>query len=237
MIVFKRCALCILCLAVTLTVVCFYKCAEPISVLSKNSDTRPTIILDAGHGGFDGGASAEDGTLEKDLNLQIARRLKHFLLQGGFCVIMVRDDDRSVEDDPDQSIAKRKVSDMKRRLDLIRSHPEAMFVSIHLNKYTSASPRGAQVFYSDNAHASELLAECIQDSFKAMLQPDNNRATKAAGKDIFLLHNANIPAVIVECGFLSNAEELALLKTKEYQTKSALAIYRGILEYYVKQEK
>ena len=236
MILFKRFMVCALCVAVTLTSVYFFKSAEQISVMSENSDIRPTIIIDAGHGGFDGGALAEDGTLEKDLNLKIAKRLKHLLLQGGFYVIMIRNDDVSVEDDPEQSIAKRKVSDMKRRLEIIKSHPNAIFVSIHLNKYTTASPRGAQVFYSVNVQNSSVLADKIQSSFKALLQPENNRSTKAAGKEIFLLYNATIPAVIVECGFLSNCDELSLLKNEEYQTKSAIAIYCGILEYFMHQE-
>ena len=189
-------------------------------------------MLNSAHGGFDGGAQAADGTLEKDINLLIAKKLEKMLRLGGYDVIMIRDTDMSIEDDDTESISKRKVSDMKRRLEIINSNPDAIFVSVHLNKFSTSSARGAQVFYSPNNEHSLSLANCLQESFKAYIQNDNDREVKKADRSIFLLKNAKIPAVIVECGFLSNYDELNLLKTDEYQTKTALCVYCGILKYY-----
>ena len=194
------------------------------------------IIIDAGHGGFDGGAVASDGTLEKDINLKIAHKLRELLKLGGFYVIMTREDDSGIEQDANDTIANRKKSDMRRRLNIINENPDAMFLSIHLNKFPSESARGSQVFYSKNNSLSQSLAENVQNSIKSKLQPDNDRLIKKADNTIFLLKNSNIPSVIVECGFLSNDEELLLLKDNDYQSKIAFSIYCGVLDYF-KQEK
>lgn len=200
---------------------------------SANSySTARTIIIDAGHGGYDGGAQASDGTQEKNINLAIAKKLQEYLSLGGFNVILTRDKDEGIEDDSSKSIAKRKVSDMKKRLQIINENKDAVFVSIHLNKFTTSSPKGTQVFYSPNNEKSFELATEIQKSVVAKLQPDNERQVKKGDKSIYLLKNATIPAVIVECGFLSNSDELKLLKNAEYQSKMAFSIYCGILEYY-----
>ncbi len=193
---------------------------------------QKTVILDAGHGGFDGGAVANDGTLEKDINLEITLKLKQYFLQGGFNVITIRETDTGIEDDPNLSIAKRKVSDMKKRLNIINSNQNATYISIHLNKFTTSAPKGAQVFYSKNLNESKSLAECLQYRISMQLQTDNKRVVKPADKSIYLLNNAQIPAVIVECGFLSNSSDLKNLKSEEYQNKLAFSIYSGFLDYY-----
>ena len=195
------------------------------------NNNRTKIIIDAGHGGFDGGAQADDGTLEKDINLPIAKKLKIFLELGGYDVIMIRDTDTSVETDADGNISERKVSDMKHRLEVINSNPDALFVSIHLNKFSTSSAKGAQVFYSPNNQRSLLLAKSVQKAFTKYLQQDNEREVKKAGKSIYLLKNAPIPAIIVECGFLSNQVDLNNLKNDVYQTKTAFTVYCGIVEY------
>lgn len=200
--------------------------------VSNLADQTKTIIIDAGHGGFDGGAQAEDGTQEKDINLLIANNLQNFLKLGGFDVIMTRTSDEGIEDDNTDTIAHRKVSDMKKRLKIINQNPDAIFVSIHLNKFTTSSAKGAQVFYSPNTIESKTLAECIQKSTVSLIQPENERIAKKGDKTIYLLKNSSIPSVIVECGFLSNKEDLTLLKDKEYQLKMAFSIYCGILEYF-----
>lgn len=194
------------------------------------------IIIDAGHGGFDGGAVAPDGTLEKDINLNISMKLKELCKLGGFQVIMTREDDTGTEKDDTDTIANRKKSDMRRRLNIINENPDALFLSIHLNKFSSSAAKGSQVFYSKNNTYSQLLAESIQKRVVTLLQPDNNRLVKKADNTIFLLKNSTIPSVIVECGFLSNDDELILLKDSEYQSKMAFSIYCGILDYF-KQEK
>lgn len=193
---------------------------------------RLKIIIDAGHGGFDGGASAEDGTLEKDINLVIANNLKYLCELGGFEVIMTRSGDTGTEADESDSIANRKKSDMKRRLAVIEENPDAVFVSIHLNKFTTSTASGAQVFYSKNNPESETLANSVQKSIVDLIQNDNSRTIKQADNSIFLLKKSNIPSIIIECGFLSNYVELALLKNPDYQDKIAFAIYCGLLEYY-----
>lgn len=193
-------------------------------------------MANSAHGGFDGGAVALDGTLEKDINLKIACKLKKLCSMGGFQVIMTREDDKGIEQDETDSISNRKKSDMYRRLNIINENPDALFLSIHLNKFPSSSAKGSQVFYSRNNPLSLNLAENIQKSIISRLQPDNNRLVKKADNTIFLLKKSNIPSVIVECGFLSNKEELSLVQDTEYQAKIAFSIYCGILDYY-KQEK
>ena len=190
-----------------------------------------TIIIDAGHGGFDGGAVANDGTPEKDINLQIAIKLSEFLKLHGYEVVMTRTEDTGTESDSSASIAERKKSDMKERLRIINENEDAIFVSIHLNKFTTSSAVGAQVFYSTNHPDSKVLGQAVQQTVKVLLQPDNERTIKKGTKSTYLLYNAKIPAVIVECGFLSNSRELELLKTEEYQSKMAFAIFCGITNY------
>lgn len=190
-----------------------------------------TVILDAGHGGFDGGAVAIDGTVEKDINLNISLTLESLLKQNGFCVIMTRSRDVSTEDTESPQIASKKKSDLRNRLNLMKDYPEAVFVSIHLNKFTTSSASGSQVFYSDDER-SELLGEYIQRSIVSLIQHDNMRVNKKATSSTYLLYNATVPAVLVECGFLSNREELEKLKQKDYQNKIAFSIYCGIMEYF-----
>ncbi len=192
----------------------------------------PTIVIDAGHGGFDGGAVAVDGTLEKDINLSIALNLKNMFRLGGYNVVMIRETDDSIEDNVNDSIAKRKLSDMKKRLEMLNSYDNSMFISIHQNKFTTSSANGAQVFYSINNQESKTIAESIQNSFSTRLQKNNKRIIKKGNKNIYLLHNALNPAVIVECGFISNSEELAKLKTEEYRKMCAFTVYCGVLDYF-----
>ena len=206
------------------------KNTKSVTASADVTDKR-TIIIDAGHGGFDGGAVADDGTTEKDINLSISLTLYKFLKQNGFCVIMTRMDDTSTEDTGEAKISSKKKSDLNNRLKLMNDYPESVFVSIHLNKFTTSAASGSQVFYSDSEKAKEL-GEYIQKSIVNLIEPDNLRVNKKAGSSTFLLYNATVPAVIVECGFLSNKQELLLLKTKDYQDKLAFCIYCGIAEYF-----
>lgn len=198
---------------------------------STENETPKTVIVDAGHGGFDGGAVADDGTPEKDINLSISLKLAALLRFHGYDVILTRSTDTGTETDSSQSIAIRKKSDMGERLKIINENPDAIFVSIHLNKFTSSSAVGSQVFYSPNNPLSEALGLSLQKTVKTLLQPENERTIKKGTKSTYLLYKAKIPAVIVECGFLSNKKELALLKNDEYQSKMAFAVLCGILNY------
>lgn len=228
---FKKTVLVVLCL-VLIGCGCIPSEREDSVNVSSLPQNIKTVIIDAGHGGFDGGASAADGTEEKNINLYIALKLKRLMTLGGFEVIMTRETDNGIEVDPTDTISNRKVSDMKKRLEIINSNPNAIFVSIHLNKFTTSSVNGAQVFYSPNNENSFSLAEKLQKAIVSRLQPTNERVVKKGDKSIYLLKNAQIPSVIVECGFLSNAKELEQLKKDEYQSKLAFCIYCGILDYY-----
>lgn len=191
-----------------------------------------TIILDAGHGGFDGGAVASDGTVEKDINLNVTKHLYSLLGLNDFNVIMTRTTDTGTEDDSSLPIQSRKISDIHNRLKLINSYDNSIFVSIHLNKFTTSTANGAQVFYSKNHPNSKFLGDKIQKSIVSLIQNNNNRVIKQGTKSTYLLHNAKIPAVIVECGFISNKQELERLKKPEYQKQMAYSVYCGILNYY-----
>ena len=222
----------VLCLAILSTAVA--KGYEYITVGGTVTE-RQTIIIDAGHGGFDGGAVAADGTVEKDINLKIALTLKDFLKQSGFRVIMTRESDVSTDDVETNKIATRKKSDLKNRLGLMKDNPNAVFVSIHLNKFTTSAANGSQVFYSAEHVESKVLGDCIQKSIVQLLQPENTRVNKQATSSTYLLYNATVPAVLVECGFLSNSAELKRLKDEEYQKKMAFSIFCGIVDFYSKE--
>ncbi len=203
---------------------------------SKNStDNQPIIIIDAGHGGFDGGAVAEDGTIEKDINLTISKHLQEYLTFFGFKTIMTRENDTSIEDDGLQTIRERKSSDLHNRMKIMKETENALFISIHQNKYSIEKYSGTQVFYSPKTkEESSLLAQSIQDTVINTLQKDNTRQIKECGTSVFLMYNAVKPAVLVECGFLSNYEETRLLNTPEYQKKIAFCIAMGIQNYICK---
>ncbi len=193
--------------------------------------TQKTIIVDAGHGGEDGGAIGLDGTVEKNINLDIALKLEKLLKFYGFNVIMTRTQDVMTCDDGLDSLRKRKVSDIHNRFDLIQKNPDAIFISVHQNKFEDSSQHGTQVFYSANNEESKLLAEAIQASIVSSLQPKNDRVVKKSGSGIYLLYHAEIPAVLVECGFISNSDELKKLKDDSYRMKLAILIADGLIKY------
>ena len=202
----------------------------------KTAQKLPTIIVDAGHGGADGGAVANDGTAEKVINLQIAKKVESLCRLFGYDVIMTRQDDDAVCDEGLSTLRQKKVSDIKNRFKLMQDNPDALFVSIHQNKYSDSSQSGTQVFYSPNNSSSMFLAECIQNSISSSLQPDNRRMTKKCGSSVYLLYHARSTAVMVECGFVSNDGELKKLKNEDYQKQMALAIVSGINDYISNEE-
>lgn len=191
---------------------------------------KPVIIIDSGHGGFDGGATA-NGILEKDINLIIGNKTNLLASLLGYQVIMTRTTDTDIADQTVYPARNDKTSDMYHRLALLTT-PNALAVSIHLNKYQQSHVNGAQVFYAPFQQDSSIFAQCIQNSFVNLLQPNNTRETKPATDDLYLLYqNKTNPAVIVECGFISNPEEAELLKTDSYQTKIALTLCHSFLAY------
>ncbi|HAX83479.1 MAG TPA: cell wall hydrolase [Ruminococcaceae bacterium] len=193
--------------------------------------TQKTIIVDAGHGGDDGGAVGINGTVEKDINLDIALKLEKILKFYGFKVIMTRTEDVMTCDDGLDSMRKRKVSDIHNRFELMQKNPDALFVSIHQNKFEDSAQHGTQVFYSGNNEESKVLAQAIQDSIVSSLQKDNSRVVKKSGSGIYLLYHAKNPAVLVECGFISNPTEVKNLKDEKYRMKLAILIADGLIKY------
>jgi len=215
-------------------------------VASKNSNytrvstdskgTRATVIIDAGHGGKDGGTSASDGTLEKDINLSIALKLSDMLNFAGFNVVMTRETDDSIHSSEAKTIRQQKVSDIRNRMKIIEETDNAFFVSIHQNHFGSSRYHGTQVFYSKNNPESETFAKSIQKSVVSLIQPENTRSVKRTGTEIYLLYHAQVPAVMVECGFLSNAEDTRKLKSDEYQGQMAFSIFCGIFDSFTKTQ-
>lgn len=193
---------------------------------------QPSVIVDAGHGGFDGGAEGTGGTKEKNINLAISLKLRDMLSTMGVNVIMIRDSDLSVEDDGFNTIRKKKVSDIHNRLKIMEDNPSAIVVSIHQNKFTQSQYWGAQVFYGvKQKEQGAALAQIIQENICNYLQPENKRKIKEGYKSIYLLQNAPNIMVMVECGFLSNGDELRKLTDPDYQGKLAVVIAASVLEF------
>ena len=209
----------------------FYDLGKNVSGENPKS-SLPVIIIDAGHGGFDGGAVAADGTVEKDINLKISLYLQEYLDVFGFETLLTRDNDNSLEDAGLETIKKKKTSDIHNRMKIMEDTDNALFISIHQNHYPVEKYSGMQVFYSPEfSEKSSLLAQSIQETVTEILQPDNNRLIKQCGTSVYLMYNAVKPAVLVECGFLSNVIETQKLKTDVYQKELAFCIALGVQKY------
>ena len=201
-----------------------------------NDNKYPLIIIDAGHGGEDGGAVASDGTLEKDLNLEISLKLNDVLSILGYKTKLIRDYDTDLHTSGN-TIRERKVSDIHNRFEIMNNGGNCLYISIHQNKFNEEYVNGAQIFYSPNDSESKELAHLIQKSISCQLQKGNNRIIKKSGTDIFLLYNATKPTVMVECGFISNAFDLNNLKNSNYQNEMAFSIAMGIINYNISEDK
>lgn len=204
-----------------------------VSSTSGAASVYTTVVLDAGHGGFDGGASTADGVPEKNINLPITLDLDDFLKFFGYHTVLVRSSDESVEDSGLQTIRQRKASDLHNRMKMMENTPtDSLFVSVHQNFFTDSFYSGAQVFYSPTfSEESSALADCIQSSIVQNIEPDNTRQIKKCGTSVFLIYNAVRPAVLVECGFLSNKAEAERLQNPAYQCQTAFCIAMGIVDY------
>ena len=190
----------------------------------------PTIVIDAGHGGEDGGTSGV-GVTEKDLNLSIANDLADMLRAAGFDVVMTREDDRLLYDPTSDYKGRKKQLDLAERLRIGESFDDAIFISIHMNAFPDPKYRGLQVYFSPNDPNSQALAQSIQSSVCELLQLDNKRTIKEATSRIFILNQIRKPAVLVECAFLSNPEECLLIATPDYRKKLTFCIFSGICEF------
>ncbi|MCM1175565.1 MAG: N-acetylmuramoyl-L-alanine amidase [Blautia sp.] len=193
---------------------------------------KPCVVIDAGHGGADPGKVGINGALEKDINLEIVKKLKMFLEQADIEVVLTRDSDMGLYD---ENASNKKVQDMKRRVEIIETNSPVMTVSIHQNSYHEEYVHGAQTFYYANSEQSKVLAEKIQQLLLNELDGENTRVAKS-NDSYYLLKKTSSPIVIVECGFLSNSEEAQKLISNEYQEKLAWAIHLGILQYINSQD-
>ena len=191
-----------------------------------------TVILDAGHGGEDGGAVAKDGTIEKDVNLQITEDIALYFDWLGMPYRTIREGDSLIGDNSLATVRKRKVSDLHRRMAIVNETADAVLLSIHQNMFPVEKYHGTQVFYAPNVDGSKELADCIQASVTGALQPDNNRQTKPTEGTVYLLDQATKISVMVECGFLSNPSESERLKDPVYQSAISYCITKGVCEYF-----
>ena len=220
----------ILVIAVVLAAVFVYLYFPGFIPVFGKHETRPTFVVDPGHGGADGGAVAADGTLEKDLNLQIANSLTQLLVFYGHNTVQTRDCDAIDYPNSAKTIRQKKVYDTKNRVRFTEEKQNPVFVSLHLNTYPNPQYFGPQVFFSKNNPEGRELAGQIQQSLKTT-GLDRGRVIKQAPKGVYLMDNLHCPAVIVECGFLTNPAELELLKQPAHHKELAIAVFMAAREY------
>lgn len=195
----------------------------------QESRAEETLVLDAGHGGFDGGAVSENGMNEQAVNLSVAQRTRALACFFGVKTAMTREGEQALDYDPARSVRENKVADIRAREEIVNSFASPVFVSIHLNKFPDPQYHGAQVFYSANSAVGKPLAEAVQRALVEGCDPENRRAAKQAEGSVYLMRALTCPAVIVECGFLSNPEEESRLADENYHKKLALCIVTGYL--------
>ena len=197
----------------------------PVAV--SEPENAPVIVIDAGHGGEDGGASSDSGIAEKDINLKIAKLCGVIFAAGGYDVRLTRTDDRLIYDmynDLEDYTGHKKMYDLRNRVKFAEEAGANVFVSIHLNKFHLPQYGGAQIYYSPNDPASQLYASSVKETVRELLQKDNERAIKKATSSIYILKSIRVPAILIECGFLSNPADLENLTDPGYELSLALCI-------------
>lgn len=203
--------------------------SELFITTGKGINDGKIIIIDAGHGGEDSGAVGVDGSLEKDIALSLAFEIGNLLEEQGYAVVYTRTSDNLLYKPEENIKGIRKISDLKNRCAVASNYPESVFVSVHLNSFSQEKYSGLQTYYSSNNDLSRKIAESVQNKVREDLQPTNNRAVKE-GKSMYLMENIDNPAVLIECGFLSNGAECKKLSEKEYQKQLSFSIVCGIIE-------
>lgn len=191
-------------------------------------DRQHRIVIDAGHGGIDGGATSCTGVLESHINLEIALRLENVFHLLGYDTVMIRRTDESIYTQGN-TIASQKVSDLKERVRIANETPGAILVSIHQNTYPDSQYRGAQVFYGNDAQ-SKQIGQTMQQNIANILNPDNRRKSKEA-KGVYLMEHITVPGILIECAFLTNPEEETLIRDSGYQIKLCAVISSTISSY------
>lgn len=223
------CALLLSSFVLMLSVLRFYSSDVGIEAISP-SFAQEIIVIDAGHGGEDGGAVSISGALESEINLAIALRLEQILALYGRRSVMLRSEDISLHDDGVDTVRGRKSSDLRNRVSMIAAVNNALFVSIHQNSFPQEKYHGAQVFYA-KTDSSQALGTHMQAALRQWLDPANEREAKPIQDTLYLMNHITCPGILVECGFLTNQTESAQLQTEIYQQKVAAAIAAGLLSY------
>ena len=208
-----------------------YSELDKIHTVSADTSAQYTLIIDPGHGGDDGGAVSADGVQEADINLAIGNRLCAVSELCGIKTVMTRSTEEIAYPDGADTIAARKVADQKQRVARINATPNAVLISIHQNQYPTPQPHGAQVLYAPTAD-SAAFGELMHDMLVTNLDPANRRVAAPISDDIYLMKNIACPGVLVECGFLSNPDELARLQTDAYQIQLSMAMLSSYLQYF-----
>ena len=185
--------------------------------------TGQTLVIDPGHGGEDGGAVSADGQPESQINLAIACSLDQLMGFYGVPAVMTRTEDVSIHDTDAQTLREKKVSDLKNRVALIDSIPNATLISLHQNASPNPSHRGFQVFYGQQV-LSRPLAQAVQQALTAVLEPEMERSAQSVSSSVYLMSHVSCRAILVECGFVSNPEEAGLLQQPAYQRKLAMTL-------------
>lgn len=207
--------------------ICEKEVGFPVFNQENNSETM--LIIDAGHGGLDGGAVGFSGICEQDITLSISTKAHYLCGFLGINSMLTRENTSSLDYNPSANIRENKVSDTRARTELVNSIDNSFLVSVHLNSFTDSKYHGAQVFFN-NYPISETFANLLQSEIKNNLDFSNERQALVAPNSVYLIENANCPAIIYECGFLSNENEEKLLSTNEYQTKLAVCMITSYLK-------
>ena len=234
MIVLRKRHLCLMglffCFVAALAAVLWHGSAAYTSVFGAAAiGEGPTVVVDAGHGGEDGGAVAADGTVESGLNLAIALRVRDLLAFTGVDTVMTRTEDAAIYDDSASTLREKKVSDLKNRAELVNATENAVLLSIHQNSLPSSPvTHGAQAFFN-GAEGAAPLATSVQEALNQAVNTEKAKNPAAIGSSVYLMKNITAPGVLVECGFLTNEREAAQLKSEAYQLRLAAAITAGLL--------
>ncbi len=224
----KRVTIAAIALVFAFAVVC---CIRDSAHIKQTFSAEPfTVILDAGHGSPDGGAVGVSGTEEKDVNLAITEKLREVLENKGFKVIMTREGDSGLQDESADTIRKMKISDMKKRREIIEKSDADLFLSIHMNSFGDPKVSGLHIFYDKSHPDAEELADAIQKKIGEVTGAETH-AVKTADASLFLMKNPPVPAILAECGFLSNPDEEAKLNDEQYRSKIAWAIAEAVENY------
>ena len=228
-----------LCAAFLLILVVFllpeYPAARDGEAVSVFSESGPVLVIDAGHGGADGGAVAADGSVESEINLAVALRLEALASLFGVETVMTRESEDIAYPESADTLAKMKSADQNARVSLVNSVPDGVLISIHQNYYPDSRPSGAQVLYAATDGSREL-GEIAHAAITSALCPDSRRVAAPISRDIYLMRSVHCPAILVECGFISNSAELEKLQDGAYQTKLAALLLTSYLQYMAASE-